>query len=334
MLVHLPGHLARLAPPEPIGHPGYLSPCGEPPPVDDRTRQEVYIASIYTTDISVRHIPEGSPLMLELAILGLLKEQPMHGYQLSRELGESLGGFWRVSYGSLYPTLRRLERAGEVEAVASAETSVGRRKQVYRITAAGRGGLPAAVAGDPARQPIRGPAVPGAAGVLPLPAARDAPAAPGAPARLPRGSPEHHLRLAAQHPRARRRLHAVADGARPFRHGVRHRVGGRPDLRGAHPPATRVERSTCHEQGSSGDRGRGQLRLVARSGTRVLPGRGSDRSRARPDARRPRRLPHRRRRGGRRVRRGRRQGRQGRRRGHLHGAQQHLPLRRRAAHRA
>lgn len=75
--------------------------------------------------------------MLELAILGLLKEQPMHGYQLSRELGESLGGFWRVSYGSLYPTLRRLERAGEVEAVASEETTVGRRKQVYRITAKG-----------------------------------------------------------------------------------------------------------------------------------------------------------------------------------------------------
>ena len=37
----------------------------------------------------------------------------MHGYQLSRELGESLGGFWRVSYGTLYPTLRRLERAGK-----------------------------------------------------------------------------------------------------------------------------------------------------------------------------------------------------------------------------
>jgi DNA-binding PadR family transcriptional regulator len=75
--------------------------------------------------------------VLELAILGLLKEQPMHGYQLSRELGESLGGFWRVSYGSLYPTLRRLERAGEVEAVASEEATVGRRKQVYRITAKG-----------------------------------------------------------------------------------------------------------------------------------------------------------------------------------------------------
>ena len=75
--------------------------------------------------------------MLELAILGLLKERPMHGYQLSRELSESLGGFWRVSYGSLYPTLRRLEKNDEVEAVASEETTVGRRKQVYRITEVG-----------------------------------------------------------------------------------------------------------------------------------------------------------------------------------------------------
>lgn len=75
--------------------------------------------------------------MLELAILGLLKEQPMHGYQLSRQLSESLGGFWRVSYGSLYPTLRRLEKGDDVEAVASEETTVGRRKQVYRITGKG-----------------------------------------------------------------------------------------------------------------------------------------------------------------------------------------------------
>ena len=48
--------------------------------------------------------------MIELAILGLLKERPMHGYQLNRELSEQLGGLWRVSYGSLYPSLRRLER--------------------------------------------------------------------------------------------------------------------------------------------------------------------------------------------------------------------------------
>lgn len=70
--------------------------------------------------------------MLELAILGLLKERSMHGYQLSKQLTETLGGFWRVSYGSLYPTLRRLEKRGAVEKVFSDE--VGRRKNVYRIT--------------------------------------------------------------------------------------------------------------------------------------------------------------------------------------------------------
>jgi DNA-binding PadR family transcriptional regulator len=71
--------------------------------------------------------------MLELAILGLLKQRPMHGYQLSRELGDSLGGFWRVSYGSLYPTLRRLERDGLVAPVPGEATS-GRRKTVFAIT--------------------------------------------------------------------------------------------------------------------------------------------------------------------------------------------------------
>lgn len=75
--------------------------------------------------------------MLELAILGLLKDRPMHGYQLSRELGESLGGFWRVSYGSLYPTLRRLESQGQVESVPGDGSSAARRKNVYRITEKG-----------------------------------------------------------------------------------------------------------------------------------------------------------------------------------------------------
>ena len=74
--------------------------------------------------------------MLELAILGLLKERSMHGYQLSKQLTDALGGFWRVSYGSLYPSLRRLERDGSVERVFSDE-EVGRRKNVYRITSKG-----------------------------------------------------------------------------------------------------------------------------------------------------------------------------------------------------
>jgi len=69
--------------------------------------------------------------MIELAILGLLKERPMHGYQLNRELSEQLGGLWRVSYGSLHPSLRRLERQG---AITSEPGTGARRKTVYAIT--------------------------------------------------------------------------------------------------------------------------------------------------------------------------------------------------------
>ena len=73
--------------------------------------------------------------MLELAILGLLKERPMHGYELKKQLQQKLGFFWTVSFGSLYPTLKKLERRGVVAKVAAEETS--RRKQAYRITEAG-----------------------------------------------------------------------------------------------------------------------------------------------------------------------------------------------------
>jgi DNA-binding PadR family transcriptional regulator len=74
--------------------------------------------------------------VLELAILGLLKERAMHGYQLSKRLADTLGAFWKVSYGSLYPALKRLEREGAVESVFPRD-EVGRRKNVYRITEKG-----------------------------------------------------------------------------------------------------------------------------------------------------------------------------------------------------
>src|SRR6266513_2218764 len=74
--------------------------------------------------------------MLELAILGLLKEQTMHGYQLSKRLADTLGAFWKVSYGSLYPALKRLDREGAVESVFPRD-EVGRRKNVYRVTEKG-----------------------------------------------------------------------------------------------------------------------------------------------------------------------------------------------------
>jgi PadR family transcriptional regulator/virulence activator alpha len=55
--------------------------------------------------------------MLELAILGLLKELPLHGYELKKRLNDSLGDVLGASYGSLYPALARLEKLGAIEAV-------------------------------------------------------------------------------------------------------------------------------------------------------------------------------------------------------------------------
>jgi DNA-binding PadR family transcriptional regulator len=62
--------------------------------------------------------------MLELAVLGLLAEQPRHGYELKKRLAETLGPLWGFSFGSLYPALRRLEHDGAIEA-ADENTEVG-----------------------------------------------------------------------------------------------------------------------------------------------------------------------------------------------------------------
>jgi DNA-binding PadR family transcriptional regulator len=66
------------------------------------------------------------------AILALLAEEPMHGYQIITELTERSGGIWRPSPGSVYPTLQALEDQGLV----TADQSEGRR--VFSLTAEGR----------------------------------------------------------------------------------------------------------------------------------------------------------------------------------------------------
>jgi DNA-binding PadR family transcriptional regulator len=84
---------------------------------------------------------------LELAILGLLLEAPMHGYELRKQLATKLGAFRAaISYGSLYPTLRRMKLAGwiteETPAPAGAAPAPPlaskRGRVVYKITAEGK----------------------------------------------------------------------------------------------------------------------------------------------------------------------------------------------------
>lgn len=69
---------------------------------------------------------------IRAAILALLVEEPMHGYQIMRELGERSGGVWRPSPGSVYPTLQLLEDEGLVVATEA------EGKRVFALTDAGR----------------------------------------------------------------------------------------------------------------------------------------------------------------------------------------------------
>ncbi len=61
-------------------------------------------------------------VMLDLAILGLLEEGDLHGYEIRRQLREHLGLLANVSFGSIYPALTRLEKSGAVVATAGAGT--------------------------------------------------------------------------------------------------------------------------------------------------------------------------------------------------------------------
>jgi DNA-binding PadR family transcriptional regulator len=69
---------------------------------------------------------------VRLAILALLGESPMHGYQMIQEITERSGGRWAPSPGSVYPTLQALEDEGLVVATQS------EGKRVYELTDAGR----------------------------------------------------------------------------------------------------------------------------------------------------------------------------------------------------
>jgi DNA-binding PadR family transcriptional regulator len=78
----------------------------------------------------------GGCKVLELAILGALKEKPMYGYELKKRLSYLLGHLWKISYGSLYPALKRLEAKNSVERAYTVKAKT-RNRYVYRITPEG-----------------------------------------------------------------------------------------------------------------------------------------------------------------------------------------------------
>ena len=72
-----------------------------------------------------------------MAVLGLLHEGPMHGYELRKRLNLMLGWGRLLSYGSLYPALKRMLRNELIEETTAATPAGRRLKIVYGLTAAG-----------------------------------------------------------------------------------------------------------------------------------------------------------------------------------------------------
>jgi DNA-binding PadR family transcriptional regulator len=93
------------------------------------------------------------------AILALLAEQPMHGYQIIRQIDERSGGAWKLSPGSVYPTLQLLADEGLI----TAEESGGRK--TYSLTDAGEQAAAASTGSAPWEAPAARSASP--ATVLP-----------------------------------------------------------------------------------------------------------------------------------------------------------------------
>jgi PadR family transcriptional regulator, regulatory protein PadR len=73
----------------------------------------------------------------ELAVLSVLEDGPLHGYELARRIEQQTKGALRFTLAALYPMLYRMEQRGWIK--GSWETSQqGRRRRCYRLTPAGK----------------------------------------------------------------------------------------------------------------------------------------------------------------------------------------------------
>jgi transcriptional regulator len=76
---------------------------------------------------------------LDALILAVLERQTLHGYAIIEALQAHSGGALDLPTGTVYPALRRLERAGYVASEWS--TVSGRKRRTYQLTSAGRRAL-------------------------------------------------------------------------------------------------------------------------------------------------------------------------------------------------
>ncbi len=93
-------------------------------------------------------------MSIKHAVLGLLRERPMHGYAVRAAFEERLGHFWELNYGQVYQVLTTLEQEG---LVAGTDERVGRRptRKVYAISGKGYDALQSWLVRRPVFRPFR-----------------------------------------------------------------------------------------------------------------------------------------------------------------------------------
>ncbi len=88
---------------------------------------------MYLHDIFSRYMELNSTTYV---ILGMLGWRPMSGYEIKAMVDRTTRFFWAASYGQIYPELRRLAEGGLIE--GKPRPQGGRKRNVYRLTRAGR----------------------------------------------------------------------------------------------------------------------------------------------------------------------------------------------------
>ena len=77
-------------------------------------------------------------MSLKYGVLGLLKEEPLHGYEVKNRFESMMGGTWEVNIGQIYTTLQRLERDGLIKPVGPRGD---RGKLLYELSPEGQKAL-------------------------------------------------------------------------------------------------------------------------------------------------------------------------------------------------
>jgi PadR family transcriptional regulator PadR len=73
----------------------------------------------------------------ELAILALLEQEPLHGYEISKRISQQTGGVLQFNLASLYPLLYRMEKRGLLKGKWE-EAKSGRQRRFYHLTPVGK----------------------------------------------------------------------------------------------------------------------------------------------------------------------------------------------------